>query len=163
MLYQHDFLYSFENTRAIVDDHFGDKLLKEPNFRFYLITEPMDQVGITNLRAGQLDVKSFFLEYKPIKNILIKKVDKRDKLLEFLPEYEHYFRIFCNLVLKKNVISGIRLQQPREKVIIQLTKKMLIEKNDPTITLIEGIETAWEVSLFKCAFDLMNIMYEVFE
>ena len=162
MICQHDFIYAFEKTRMFFNTRFSPDLLNQTNIRFCLITEPMDQIGSVCLRIGKFNIKPFLAEYNQTRELALKKSDTIDKFLEFLPEYEHNFRKFFELA-KEIDISQVYLQKSKEEVFNTISKKALLEETDATITFIEGIEEAWQVSLFRFAFELVNIIYEVFD
>lgn len=158
MISSDNFHYALENTRVIVSPLSFIETFGQTSFQFHLVTEPMDEVGAVRIRTGKLSaerprimtpqyVEQFFLEGFG---------EKAYEFLEFLEKHpEHFKMLRYGFIFKKTDVSETLLQEPKEKVLHRL-KEEIAQGEDRMVTLIEGIDDAWEACLIKFTIDLVQ-------
>jgi hypothetical protein len=153
-----DFQYAMENTQVIVTPERRIESFGSVNFRFYLISELMDQVNQVRVRDGHIHAERpqimtpdncarLFLEGfgEPAEKFAAWLERQRENVA--LLKYGFQFR-------KSGVVENIvhsPLADVVERVRDQVTASM-----EPTSAIIQGVDEAWEVCLMKFTMELVQ-------
>ncbi len=157
-----DIQYAMETTRVLLEpdrriDTFGDT-----RFEFLLLSELMDRSGEIRIRSGEVQaMRPRILRPEPYQDIelegfgdkarqrmdaLIEKLRTEGKDLAFL-KYGFQFR--SGQVTEEIVHDS--LDAVRERVMEEARLA-----GNPARAIIEGVDDAWEVSIFKFAFEMIR-------
>lgn len=161
-MHSHDTIqYALETSRVLLEpdrriDTFGDT-----RFEFLLLSELMDRSGEVRLRSGEVEaIRPRILRPESLQGIelegfgdkarermdaLIEKLSAQGKDLAFL-RYGFRFRS-----------SGVREEIVRESLddVRARTLEEARKVGNPSKAIIEGVDDAWEVSVFKFAFEMI--------
>ncbi len=145
-----DISYAMEHTRVL---HEPDRLIDtfgSTNFRFHLLTEPMDSVGMVRVREGHMEAE---------RPRILRPEGYNDLLFEGFGEqaavFAEWFRQHGNLAFfqygfsfAKRAITEELVSSPVEEVRDRILEEIR-STGDPSRALIFGIDDSWEVSLIK--------------
>jgi hypothetical protein len=145
-----DIAYAMEHT---VVAHEPDRLIDTfgtTNFRFHLLTEPMDTVGVVRIREGRMETE---------RPKIIRPEGYNDLLFEGFGEqaqaFAEWFRQNGNLAFFQYGFHFAKRSFTEELVHVPLeqVKDRILEEirssGDPSRALICGVDDSWEVSLIK--------------
>lgn len=152
-----DFHYALENTRVLISPTQTIETFGHTSFEFYLVTEPMDQVGSVRIRTGKLSTeRPRILSPQHLEKIFLEGFgDKAYEFLELFKKNQEHFKILrYGFIFKKTDLSETLLKEPKEKILANL-KKEIQKKENRMVTLIEGIDDAWEACLLKFTMNLI--------
>jgi hypothetical protein len=154
--------YALETTRVLLEpdrriDTFGDT-----RFEFLLLSELMDHAGQIRLRTGEVEaVRPRILRPESMQEIelegfgdkararmdaLIEKLKAEGRDLAFL---KYGFRFRSGKVQEEIVHDS--MEAVRERVLEDARRA-----GNPARAVIEGVDDAWEVSIFKFAFEMIR-------
>ncbi len=145
-----DIAYAMEHT---VVAHEPDRFIDTfgtTNFRFHLLTEPMDTVGVVRIREGRVETE---------RPKIIRPEGHDDFHFDGFGEqaraFAEWFRHHGNLALFQYGFHFARRSFTEELVHVPLeqARDRLLEEirtsGDPSRALICGVDDSWEVSLIK--------------
>lgn len=158
MLSSDDFNYALENTRVLVSPEHTIETFGQTSFQFYLITEPMDQVGTVRIRAGKLTAeRPRIVTPEHVEKIFLEGFGEGAyQLMELFEKYPEHFKVLrYGFIFKKTDLSEQLLKEPKEEVLNRLQDKISRDE-DRMVALIEGIDDAWEACLLKFTMDLIR-------
>lgn len=145
-----DIAYAMEHTVVV---HEPDRLIDTfgtTNFRFHLLTEPMDEVGVVRVREGRMEAE------RP----KILRPEGYDELSfegfgEQAENFADWFRRHGNFAFfqygfnfAKRGFTEETAHEPLEAVRDRLLEEIQTS-GDPSRAVICGIDDSWEVSLIK--------------
>lgn len=157
-----DIQYALETTRVLREpdrriDTFGDT-----RFEFLLLSELMDRSGEVRIRSGEvqalrprilrpeayqsIELEGFGEKARARMEALIEKLRESGKDLAFL-KYGFQFR--SGQVTEEVVHDS--LEAVRDRVLEEARRV-----GNPAQAIIEGVDDAWEVSVFKFAFEMIH-------
>jgi len=158
MISEDSFQYAVENTKVVVAPDRRIETFGNTNFRFHLVTELMDEVGVVRVRQGRIEadrpqiiapgqysklmLEGFGEQARKFANWL----ESRPERLAFL-KYGFQFR-------KTDVVESIAHNSPEE--VIERIKSSLNRAEEPLSAIIMGVDDAWEVCLLKFTVDLVQ-------
>jgi hypothetical protein len=158
MISDDSFQYAIENTKVVFAPDRRIATFGSTHFRFHLVTELMDQVGVVRVRDGRIEadrpqiispgqyskllLEGFGEQARRFANWL----ENRPEKLAFL-KYGFQFR-------KMDVVESI-VHSPLDEVVARIRDG--ISKADESLTaVIMGVDDAWEVCLLKFTVDLIQ-------
>lgn len=154
--------YAMETTRVLLEpdrriDTFGDT-----RFEFQLLSELMDRTGEVRVRTGEveamrprilrpdsmqeIELEGFGDKARQRMDALIEKLRAEGKDLAFL---RYGFR-FRSGQVQEEIIHDT-MDAVRERVLEDARRD-----GNPARAVIEGVDDAWEVSIFKFAFEMIH-------
>jgi len=154
--------YALETTRVLLEpdrriDTFGDT-----RFEFLLLSELMDRTGEIRVRTGEveamrprilrpesmqeIELEGFGEKARQRMDALIEKLKAGGKDLAFL---RYGFRFRSGKVHEEIVHDS--LDSVRDRVLEEARRT-----GNPAQAIIEGVDDAWEVSIFKFAFEMIH-------
>ncbi|TAE73501.1 MAG: hypothetical protein EAZ65_02105 [Verrucomicrobia bacterium] len=154
--------YAMETTRVLLEpdrriDTFGDT-----RFEFQLLSELMDRAGEVRVRTGEveamrplilrpesmqeIELEGFGEKARERMNAIIAKLKSEGRDLAFL---RYGFRFRSGRVNEEIVHDT--MDSVRERVLEEARRV-----GNPALAVIEGVDDAWEVSIFKFAFELIQ-------
>lgn len=157
-----DIQYALEMTRVLREpdrriDTFGDT-----RFEFVLLSELMDRTGEIRVRSGEvealrprlvkpdgyqsIELEGFGEKARERMAALIEKMREQGKDLAFL-KYGFQFR---SSKVKEEVVHD-SLEVVRDRVMEEARRV-----GNPAQAVIEGVDDAWEVSIFRFTFELIQ-------
>lgn len=162
-----DIQYAMETTRVLLEpdrriDTFGDT-----RFEFVLLSELMDEVGRTRIRSGELEalrprlvkpdgysdieLEGFDPAARERFEALVRKMREQGQDLAFL---NYGFRFRRSDVSEEMVHE--RLDAVRDRVVADVR-----QRGNPAQAVIEGVDDAWEVSIFKFTFEMIRSSWAI--
>jgi hypothetical protein len=154
--------YALETTRVLLEpdrriDTFGDT-----RFEFLLLSELMDRTGEIRVRTGEMEamrprilrpdtmneieLEGFGEKARERMDALIEKMQAQGKDLAFL---RYGFRFRSGQVQEEIVHDSMDAVRDR---VLEEARRL----GNPARAVIEGVDDAWEVSVFKFAFELIR-------
>ncbi len=157
MIKADDFQYAMENTRVVVHPSNTIETYGQTSFRFRLVTEPMDEVGSVRLRMGTIHAeRPRILAPQYISRLLLEGFgEKAQDFAGWMEQQQDVHFLRSGFTLRKTDISEHLLRETKENLLERLREE-LRRDDDPTETLIEGIDDAWEVCLMKFTMDMIR-------
>ena len=154
--------YALETTRVLLEpdrriDTFGDT-----RFEFLLLSELMDRTGEIRVRTGEMEalrprilrpdslqeieLEGFGDKARERMDALIENMQAQGKELAFL---RYGFRLRSGQVQEEIVQESWEVVRAR---VLEDARRL----GNPARAVIEGVDDAWEVSVFKFAFELIR-------
>ena len=154
--------YALETTRVLLEpdrriDTFGDT-----RFEFLLLSELMDRSGEIRVRSGEMEamrprilrpdamqgieLEGFGDKARERLDSLIEKMQEQGRDLAFL---RYGFRFRSGQVTEEIVHDSMDVVRDR---VLEESRRL----GNPARAVIEGVDDAWEVSVFKFAFEMIR-------
>lgn len=153
-----DFQYAAENTQVILAPEHQIATFGSTSFRFYLISELMDQVNEVRVRDGRIHAE------RP--QIMTPDHYARWLLEGFGEKAQHYVDQLRERMRNVAVLRyGFQFRKTevtentfRESIdaVIERTKSRVHNSGEPLSAIIQGVDDAWEVCLLKFTIDLIE-------
>ncbi len=153
-----DFQYAVENTRVIVAPEQQIATFGSTSFRFYLISELMDQVNEIRVRDGRIHAdRPQILTPEHYCRLLLEGFgDKAARYAEILRERTRDMAVLrYGFQFRKTDVVENRVRDNLEAV-IERTRRQVQSSEEPLSAVIQGVDDAWEVCLLKFTIDLIE-------
>ena len=153
-----NFQYAIENTEVILAPHGRIATFGHTSFRFYLISELMDQVDEVRVRDGRIHAeRPQILTPDHYARLLLDGFgEKARRYVEQLRGRAQQFAVLRygfqfrkTDVVEKTVRASIAS-------VIEQTKARVNRAEEPLSAVIQGVDDAWEVCLLKFTIDLIE-------
>jgi hypothetical protein len=153
-----NFQYAIENTAVILAPAGKIATFGHTSFRFYLISELMDQVNEVRVRAGRIHAeRPQIMTPDQYTRLLLEGFgEKAARYAEQLREraqqiavLRYGFQFRKTDVVEKTVRASMA-------AVIERTKAQVERADEPLSAVIQGVEDAWEVCLLKFTIDLIE-------
>jgi hypothetical protein len=158
MLSEDDFQYAIENTQVILEPAGQIATFGNTSFRFYLISELMDQVNEVRVRDGRIHAeRPQILTPEHYCRLLLEGFgDKAQKYVEQLRERTRNIAVLrYGFQFRKTDVTEKTIRDSIEKVVAR-TKSLVQQSDEPLSAVIQGVDDAWEVCLLKFTIDLIE-------
>jgi hypothetical protein len=152
-----DFQYAIENTRVILAPERQIATFGSTSFRFYLISELMDQANEIRVRDGRIHAeRPQILTPEHYCRLLLEGFgDKAEKYVEMLRERTRDMAVLrYGFQFRKTDVVENRVRDTMEAV-VERTRRQ-VEHEEPLSAVIQGVDDAWEVCLLKFTIDLIE-------
>ena len=158
MISEDSFQYAMENTRVVLAPDRRIETFGSTNFRFHLVTELMDRVGVVRVRDGKIEAERpqiiapghysrMMLEgFGEQARNFADWLEKRPEKMAFL-KYGFQFR-------KRDVVENVAHGSVEE--VVDRIKSGIGKAEEPLSAIIVGVDDAWEVCLLKFTIDLIQ-------
>ena len=153
-----DFQYAVENTRVIVAPEGQIATFGSTSFRFYLISELMDQVNQIRVRDGRIHAeRPQILTPDHYARLLLEGFgDKAQRYVDQLRERSQKFAVLrYGFQFRKTDVTENTVRDSLESVIDRTTATVQ-HSGEPLSAVIQGVDDAWEVCLLKFTVDLIE-------
>jgi hypothetical protein len=153
-----DFQYAIENTRVILAPERQIATFGSTSFRFYLISELMDQANEIRVRDGRIHAeRPQILTPEHYCRLLLDGFgDKAEKYVEMLRERMRDMAVLrYGFQFRKTDVVENRVRDTMEAV-IERTRRQVEHSDEPLSAVIQGVDDAWEVCLLKFTIDLIE-------
>ena len=153
-----DFQYAVENTEVILAPQGRIATFGNTSFRFYLISELMDQVNEVRVRDGRIHAeRPQILTPDHYARLLLEGFgEKAQRFAEHLRERAPKFAVLrYGFQFRKTDVTEKRVRASIGSVIEQ-TRSRVARADDPLSAVIQGVDDAWEVCLLKFTVDLIE-------
>lgn len=153
-----DFQYAIENTRVILAPERKIASFGSTSFRFYLISELMDQANEIRVRDGQIHAeRPQILTPDHYCRLLLEGFG--EKAQRYVDQLRDHLRDVAVLrygfQFKKTNVTENTVRDTIEAV-IERTKHQVEHSDDPLSAVIHGVDDAWEVCLLKFTIDMIE-------
>jgi hypothetical protein len=153
-----DFQYAVENTEVILAPQGRIATFGETSFRFYLISELMDQANEIRVRDGRIHAeRPQIMTPDHYTRLLLEGFgEKAKRFAERLREQTHRFAVLrYGFQFRKTDVVEKRVRASLPSV-IEETKARVERLDEPLSAVIQGVDDAWEVCLLKFTIDLIE-------
>ena len=153
-----DFQYAIENTEVILAPEGRIATFGQTSFRFYLISELMDQVNEVRVRDGRIHAeRPQILTADHYSRLLLEGFgEKAERYLRQLREQAQKFAVLrYGFQFRKTDVTEKTVRASVASVIEQ-TKAQVERSEEPLSAVIQGVDDAWEVCLLKFTIDLIE-------
>jgi hypothetical protein len=153
-----DFQYAIENTRVIVAPDRQIATFGSTSFRFYLISELMDQANEIRVRDGRIHAeRPQILTPEHYCRLLLEGFgEKAAKYAELLRERTRDMAVLrYGFQFRKTDVVENRVRDTMEAV-VERTRRQVEGSDEPLSAVIQGVDDAWEVCLLKFTIDLIE-------
>jgi hypothetical protein len=153
-----DFQYAIENTEVILAPEGRIATFGQTSFRFYLISELMDQVNEIRVRDGRIHAeRPQILTPDHYARLLLEGFgEKAQRFAEGLREQGQRFAVLrYGFQFRKTDVIEKRVRASLSSV-IEETKAQVERLDEPLSAVIQGVDDAWEVCLLKFTIDLIE-------
>jgi hypothetical protein len=153
-----DFQYAIDNTRVILAPERQIATFGSTSFRFYLISELMDQVNEIRVRDGRIHAeRPQILTPEHYCRLLLEGFgEKAEKYVELLRERTRDMAVLrYGFQFRKTDVVENRVRDTMDAV-IERTRRQVEHSEEPLSAVIQGVDDAWEVCLLKFTIDLIE-------
>ena len=153
-----DFQYAIDNTRVILAPEKQIATFGSTSFRFYLISELMDQVNEIRVRDGRIHAeRPQILTPEHYCRLLLEGFGKKAaKYAELLRERTREMAVLrYGFQFRKTDVVENRVRDTMEAV-VERTRRQVEYSEEPLSAVIQGVDDAWEVCLLKFTIDLIE-------
>ncbi len=153
-----NFQYAIENTEVILAPQGKIETFGHTSFRFYLISELMDQVDEVRVRDGRIHAeRPQILTPDHYARLLLEGFgQKAARYVEQLRERAEQFAVLrYGFQFRKTDVVEKTVRASMASVIEQ-TKALVNRAEEPLSAVIQGVDDAWEVCLLKFTIDLIE-------
>ncbi len=158
MLSEDNFQYAIENTEVILAPRGKIATFGHTSFRFYLISELMDQVNEIRVRDGRIHAeRPQILTPDHYSRLLLEGFgEKAERFVEQLREQAQKFAVLrYGFQFRKTDVTERTVRDSMASVIEQ-TRARVEGSDEPLSAVIQGVDDAWEVCLLKFTIDLIE-------
>jgi hypothetical protein len=153
-----DFDYAIENTHVIVAPEQKIASFGNTSFKFYLISELMDRVDQVRVRNGKIHAeRPQILTPEHYSQLLLEGFgEKAQRYVDQLRERLHHIAVLrYGFQFRKTDVTEETLRESVDAV-INRTKRLVENENQPLSAVIQGVDDAWEVCLLKFTIDMIE-------
>ena len=153
-----NFQYAIENTEVILAPEGQIATFGHTSFRFYLISELMDQADEVRVRDGRIHAeRPQILTPDHYARLLLEGFgDKALRYVEHLRERAQQFAVLrYGFQFRKTDVVEKTVRASLASVIEQ-TKARVNRDEEPLSAVIQGVDDAWEVCLLKFTIDMIE-------
>jgi hypothetical protein len=153
-----DFQYAIENTRVIVAPDRQIATFGSTSFRFFLISELMDQANEIRVRDGRIHAeRPQILTPEHYCRLLLEGFgEKAAKYAELLRERTRDMAVLrYGFQFRKTDVVENRVRDTMEAV-VERTRQQVEGSDEPLSAVIQGVDDAWEVCVLKFTIDLIE-------
>lgn len=153
-----DFQYAAENTRVIVAPEQQIATFGSTSFRFFLISELMDQVNEVRVRDGRIHAeRPQIVTPEHYTRLLLEGFGERaQRYAEQLRERLRNVAVLrYGFQFRKTDVTENTFRESLEAVVSR-TKTRVENSGEPLSAVIQGVDDAWEVCLLKFTIDLIE-------
>lgn len=153
-----NFQYALENTEVILAPQGKIATFGQTSFRFYLISELMDQVDEVRVRDGRIHAeRPQILTADHYSRLLLEGFgEQAERFLEQLREKaEKSAVIRYGFQFRKTDVRERTVRASLASVIEQ-TRTKVERAEEPLSAILQGVDDAWEVCLLKFTIDLIE-------
>ena len=153
-----DFQYAIENTRVILAPERQIATFGSTSFRFYLISELMDQANEIRVRDGRIHAeRPQILTPEHYCRLLLEGFgEKAQKYVDQLREHTRDVAVLrYGFQFRKTDVTENTVRDTMEAV-VERTRRQVEHSEEPLSAVIQGVDDAWEVCLLKFTIDLIE-------
>ena len=153
-----DVQYAAENTRVILAPERQISTFGATSFRFYLISELMDQVNEVRVRDGRIHAeRPQILTPDHYARLLLDGFgEKAQRYIDQLRERMQNVAVLrYGFQFRKTEVTENRVRESIDSVITRTTNNVR-NSGEPLSAVIQGVDDAWEVCLLKLTIDLIE-------
>lgn len=158
MLSEDSVQYAIENTRVLYAPERRIATFGETSFRFFLVTELMDQVNQVRVRDGRLHAeRPQLITPGHIQRMLVEGFGERaQEFVGWLRDHAPQLAVLkYGFQFRKTDMSDQIIHSPVAEVVARLRAE--VERaEDPLSAIIEGVDEGWEICLLKFAADMIQ-------
>lgn len=159
--------YALETTRVLREPDRRIDTFGETRFSFQLISEVMDRVGQVRVRSGEMEaMRPRIMRPESYRDVKLDgfATEAREKFDHMLEKFREQGMDLAFLQYGFQFRRSNFQEQLINEPIADVRKQMLEEvrrSGDPTLAIIEGVDDAWEISLLKFSFEMIQQSHRI--
>jgi hypothetical protein len=153
-----DFQYAIENTQVIIAPERQIATFGSTSFRFFLISELMDEVNQVRVRDGHIHAeRPQILTPDHLCRLLLEGFgEKAQRYADRLRDYAKNVSVLrYGFQFRKTEVNE-RMFRDTIDAVVERTKSQVQAAQEPLSAVIHGVDDAWEVCLLKFTIDLIE-------
>ena len=153
-----NFEYAIENTHVVHVPEQRIATFGSTSFNFYLVSELMDRVDQVRVRNGKIHAErpQILTPEHFARAVLEGFGSKAHEYMDHLREHlRHIAVVRYGFQFRKTDVQEETLRDSMEAV-VNRTRTMVENANDPLGAVIQGVDDAWEVCLLKFTVDMIE-------
>jgi len=158
MISEDSFQYALENTKVVFAPERRIDTFGNTNFRFHLVTELMDRIGVVRVRDGRIEAeRPQIITPGHYSKMLLEGFGEQAQNFADWLEHSHqklacvkYGFRFRKMDLVENIVHS-----SMDEVIGRIRGE-ITQSEEPVSAIIQGVDDAWEVCLMKFTIDLIQ-------
>lgn len=158
MLNEDTFQYAIENTEIILAPQQRIQTFGSTSFRFFLVSELMDNVNHVRVRDGHLHAeRPQLITPGHYHRMLLEGFGERaEEFVRWMEEHEQHLAVLkYGFQFRKTNVTEQIVHSPLPDVIARLREE--VDRNEDALSaIIQGVDEGWEVSLLKFATDMIQ-------
>ncbi|MEI6351230.1 MAG: hypothetical protein WCP06_08995 [Verrucomicrobiota bacterium] len=158
MLSEDSFQYAIENTTVVLAPDRRIDTFGSTNFRFHLVTELMDEIGVVRVRDGRIEAErpQIITPGQYSKLMLEGFGEQARNFADWLESRSEKFAFMkYGFQFRKTEVIETIVHSPLEDVIERI-RTGISKAEGPLSAIIQGVDDAWEVCLLKFTVDLIQ-------
>lgn len=157
MLSEDSIHYAIENTHVILAPQNRIETFGNTVFRFFLVTELMDNVNQIRIRDGRLHAERPSIITPAHYHTMLEGFgEKAGEFLGWLREHAGDLAVLrYGFQFRKTDMHEEIVHSPMDDVVTRLRERV-DRSEDPLSTIIHGVDEGWEVCLLKFATDMIQ-------
>jgi hypothetical protein len=158
MLNEDTFQYAIENTQVIMAPQRRIETFGTTSFRFFLVTELMDDATQVRVRDGHLHAeRPQIITPGHYHRMLAEGFgEKAEEFVRWLQDNAQHLAVMkYGFQFRKTDVSENIVHSPVEEVLARL-RETVDRAEDPLSAIIFGVDEGWEVCLLKFATDMIQ-------
>ena len=162
-----DIQYALETTKVLREPDHRIMTFGETRFEFQLISELMDRAGEVRIRTGEVEAqRPRILKPEALRDIQLEGFDSsaRERFDEMVEKFRsqgrdlaflQYGFHFRRSAVHEEIVCD-HIDAVRERVMEDIRST-----GNPSRAIIEGVDDAWEVSILKFSFEMIQRSHEI--
>jgi hypothetical protein len=158
MMNRENFEYAIENTQVVLAPERRIATFGSTTFNFHLVSEMMDRVDQVRVRNGKIHAeRPQILAPEHFARFALEGFgEKAQKYMEHLREHVSNIAVVrYGFQFRKTDVTEETLRDSVETV-VNRTRELVENANDPLGAVIQGVDDAWEVCLLKFTIDMIE-------
>lgn len=158
MLNEDTVQYAIENTRVLHAPQSRIATFGQTHFRFYLVTELMDEVNQVRIRDGRLYAeRPQIITPGNLQQMLVEGFGEHaGEFVDWLRQRAPQLAVLkYGFQFRKTDLNNHVVHRSMEEVVGDLQEEVE-RSDDPLTAIIEGVDEGWEICLLKFAADLIQ-------
>jgi hypothetical protein len=154
----HDFWFAINNTEVVMMPQSRLQTFGSTNLHYHLVSELMDTVNKIRVREGTIRSKrpEIILPNFDDNEFLEGFGEEARQYVDWMKSHAHdFFVLQYGFKIQKRDISE-HIVSGNVQEVLDTVKKSVKEKDDPSSSVILGVDDPWDVCLLKLMFDLIQ-------
>ncbi|MEM6910562.1 MAG: hypothetical protein AAF555_03175 [Verrucomicrobiota bacterium] len=158
MYSEDDIHYALDQTRVIHEPDRRIDTFGNTQFRFQLISELMDSVGVTRIRDGRIEaVRPRIITPQQMQDLSLDGFGENgEQFADWLRNQQGFAGLLqYGFQFKRSDLTEELIHQPADEVRDRLVGEV-VSSGDPMTAVLEAVDETWEISLLKFTIEMIQ-------